>query len=99
MWQDAVFLGGSVLSALALGPVLRDSKACVPLGTSLPSVGLRLTYVAAFLSLGMTWSAAGVALVSALWGLVALYRRPTMADAGPPVDAEGAVSSGFAGAD
>lgn len=99
MWQDTVFLCGSVLTALALGPVLRDSKACVPLGTSLLSAGLRTAYVVAFLSLGMTWSAAGVALVSALWGLVALYRRPSLVDAGPPVDVEEPVHSGFAGSD
>ncbi|QLD88344.1 hypothetical protein HWV07_04575 [Natronomonas salina] len=99
MWQDAIFLCGSVLTALALGPVLRDSRACIPLGTSLTSAGLRTAYVAAFLSLGMVWSAAGVALVSTLWVLVALYRRPSLVDAGLPVDVEDPVHSGFAGSD
>ena len=78
MWQDAVFFAGSVLTAVALGPLLRNSSACVPLGTSVSTAALRAAYAAAFLSLGMTWSALGVALVSVLWGLVALYRRPRL---------------------
>ena len=98
MWQDAVFLGGSLLTALALGPLLRNSNACVPLGTSLSYAGLRVAYVAAFLSLGMAWSAAGVALVGAIWALVAMYRRPSLI-VGPPEEAESPVQSGFAGSD
>ena len=76
MWQDFVFLGGSVLSLLVLVPTLRDSMASVPLGTAAPSAALGLLYGATFFSLGMTLSGAGSLLTGAMWSGIALLRSP-----------------------
>ena len=90
MWQDLVFLAGSVLSLLVLVPTLRDSMASVPLGTAAPSAALGLLYGATFFSLGMTLSGAGSLLTSAMWSCIALLRSPNPVDdrpgAGRPAD-------------
>ena len=76
MWQDLVFLTGSVLSLVVLVPTLRDSMASVPLGTAAPSAALGLLYGATFFSLGMTLSGAGSLLTGAMWSGIALLRSP-----------------------
>lgn len=76
MWQDAVFLVGSVLSMFVLVPTLRNPMANVPLGTSLPSALLGIVYGTAFLTLGMTLSAVGSLLTGLLWSLIASRRSP-----------------------
>ena len=76
MWQDLVFLAGSVFSLLVLVPTLRDSMANVPFGTSAPSATLGVVYGATFLSLGMTLSGAGSLLTGAMWSGIALLRSP-----------------------
>ncbi|MFC6724276.1 hypothetical protein ACFQE1_07795 [Halobium palmae] len=76
MWQDLVFLAGSVFSLLVLVPTLRDSMANVPLGTSAPSATLGLVYGATFFSLGMTLSAAGSLLTGVMWSAIAAIRSP-----------------------
>lgn len=76
MWQDAIFLAGSVFSLLVLLPTLRDSMANVPLGTSLPSAGLGLLYGGTFFSLGMTMSAVGALLTGLAWSVIAFLRSP-----------------------
>ena len=76
MWQDLIFLGGSVLSLVVLVPTLRDSMASVPLGTAAPSAALGLLYGATFFSLGMTLSGAGSLLTGAMWSSIALLRSP-----------------------
>jgi len=48
MWQDLVFMFGSGLSIIFLAPTLRDSSARVPLGTSLPSMGIGFVYGTTF---------------------------------------------------
>jgi len=76
MWQDIVFLCGSVFSLLVLVPTLRDSMANVPLGTSLPSAIIGIIYGTAFLTLGMHLSAAGSLLTGIMWSLIAFLRSP-----------------------
>ncbi len=76
MWQDMIFLAGSVFSLLVLAPTLRNSMANVPLGTSLPSAMIGIIYGTAFLTLGMTLSAAGAFLTGVVWSLIAALRSP-----------------------
>lgn len=76
MWQDLVFLAGSVFSLLVLVPTLRDSMANVPLGTSLPSATIGVVYGVTFFSLGMTLSATGSVLTGVMWSAIALLRSP-----------------------
>lgn len=76
MWQDVVFLLGSVFSLVVLVPTLRDSFANVPLGTSLPSATIGVAYGLTFFSLGMTMSAVGSLATGVMWSLVALLRSP-----------------------
>lgn len=76
MWQDGIFLFGSVFSLLVLVPTLRDSTANIPLGTTLPSASLALVYGTTFFSLGMTLSATGSFLMGLTWSLVAFLRSP-----------------------
>ncbi|WP_224333809.1 hypothetical protein [Haloprofundus halobius] len=76
MWQDLIFLAGSVFSLLVLVPTVRDSTASIPLGTSLPSASLGVVYGTTFLSLGMTMSAVGSLLTCVMWGVIATLRSP-----------------------
>ncbi|MFC4540678.1 hypothetical protein ACFO5R_01900 [Halosolutus amylolyticus] len=76
MWQDLVFMLGSGLSIVFLAPTLRDATANVPLGTSLPSMGIGFVYGLTFLSLGMAFSAAGAIAAGSMWALIALVRSP-----------------------
>jgi hypothetical protein len=76
MWQDIVFLCGSVFSLVVLVPTLRDSMANVPLGTSLPSAVIGIVYGTAFLTLGMSLSATGSLLTGIMWSLIAALRSP-----------------------
>lgn len=82
MWQDVVFLAGSVFSILVLAPTLKDSMSHVPLGTSLPSSLLGVVYGGTFFSMGMTFSAGGSLLTGLLWGLIAIVRSPGASEAG-----------------
>ena len=76
MWQDLVFMLGSGLSIVFLAPTLRDASANVPLGTSLPSMGIGFVYGMTFFTLGMTFSAAGAVAAGTMWSLIALFRSP-----------------------
>ena len=76
MWQDFVFLGGSVFSLIVLVPTLQDSMATVPLGTTVPSAAIGLIYGTAFFTLGMNFSAAGSLLTGIMWSLIAYLRSP-----------------------
>ena len=76
MWQDFVFLAGSVFSLFVLVPTLRDSMANVPLGTTLPSATIGLVYGTTFFTLGMHFSAVGSFLTGVMWSLVAYLRSP-----------------------
>ena len=75
-WQDLVFLGGSLLTVVALLPTLRDLDARIPLETSFPKFALAVIYTGTFYTLGMTLSAAGLLATAVAWALVARYRSP-----------------------
>lgn len=76
IWQDVIFLCGSVFSLLVLLPTLRDSMANIPLGTTLPSATIGMVYGTTFFSLGMTLSAVGAILTGVMWTLIAALRSP-----------------------
>lgn len=79
MWQDFVFLAGSMLSIVFLAPTLRDADARVPLATSMPSMGIGFVYGVTFATLGMAFSAMGAFTAGTMWSLIALLRSPTLA--------------------
>lgn len=76
MWQDFVFLAGSMTSVLFLYPTLRDTAARVPRATSVPSMLIGGAYATTFLTLGMTFSAAGSFAACTMWSLIAAFRAP-----------------------
>ncbi|WP_126664015.1 hypothetical protein [Haloterrigena salifodinae] len=76
MWQDFVFLAGSVLSITFLAPTVRDPTAQVPLGSSVPSMTVGTVYSFTYATMGMTFSAAGALGVATMWSLIACYRSP-----------------------
>lgn len=76
MWQDFVFMAGSLFSLVFLLPTLRDSMANVPLGTSLPSAAIGFIYGGTFISLGMLYSGLGAICAGTMWSAIALLRSP-----------------------
>ncbi|ELY71961.1 hypothetical protein C490_04337 [Natronobacterium gregoryi SP2] len=76
MWQDFVFLAGSVLSIVFLAPTVRDANARVPLGSSIPSMTIGSIYSFTYATMGMTFSALGSIGVATMWSLIAFYRAP-----------------------
>lgn len=76
MWQDFVFLAGSVLSIVFLAPTVRDSAARIPLGSSVPSMTIGAVYSFTYATMGMTFSALGAAGVAVMWSLIVCYRAP-----------------------
>lgn len=76
MWQDLVFLVGSVLSIVFLAPTLRDKTAQIPLGSSMPSMTIGSIYTVTYATLGMRFSALGSAGVAIMWSLIVCYRSP-----------------------
>lgn len=76
IWQDLIFLAGSVFSLFVLVPALRDATTKIPLGTSLPSATIGIVYGTTFFTLGMTMSAAGSILTGVMWSVIAILRSP-----------------------
>lgn len=76
IWQDGIFLAGSVFSLFVLVPALRDATTNIPLGTSLPSATIGIVYGTTFFTLGMTMSAAGSILTGLMWSVIAVLRSP-----------------------
>lgn len=76
IWQDFVFLAGSMFSVIVLAPTLRSKTASVPWGTSLPSAIIGIIYGATFFTLDMRFSAAGALVAGTMWSLIALFRHP-----------------------
>lgn len=76
MWQDLIFLAGSIFSLVVLVPTLRDQMANVPLGTTLPSATIGMIYGTTFLSMGMLMSAVGSILTGVMWSAIAFLRSP-----------------------
>nr|WP_273736936.1 hypothetical protein [Natrinema soli] len=80
MWQDLVFLGGSVLSIVFLAPTLRDKTAQIPLGSSMPSMTIGSLYTITSATLRMRFSVLGSAAVAIMWSLIVCYRSPSPHD-------------------
>lgn len=76
MWQDFVFLIGSMTSVIFLYPTLRDSASQVPRATSVPSMLIGGAYAMTFYTLGMSFSAFGAFAACTMWSLIALFRNP-----------------------
>lgn len=76
MWQDMVFLIGSMTSVMFLYPTLRNAASQVPRATSIPSMLIGGAYSFTFLTLGMTFSAAGSFAACTMWSLIAAFRAP-----------------------
>ena len=76
MWQDLVFLVGSMTSVIFLYPTLRDAAARVPRATSIPSMLIGGVYSMTFFTLGMEFSAIGSFSACTMWSLIALFRAP-----------------------
>ncbi len=76
IWQDFVFLCGSMLSVFFLYPTLRDAAARVPRATSIPSMLIGGAYAFTFFTLGMRFSAFGAFAACTMWSLIALFRAP-----------------------
>lgn len=76
IWQDAVFLVGSMTSVAFLYPTLRNTAARVPRATSVPSMIIGGVYSLTFFSLGMTFSAVGSFAACTMWSLIAALRAP-----------------------
>lgn len=76
MWQDFIFLGGSVFSIISLAPTLHSTVSSVPWATSLPSAAIGIVYAFTFFTLGMTFSAVGALCAGIMWSLILTFRRP-----------------------
>lgn len=76
IWQDFVFLIGSMTSVVFLYPTLRDSASQVPRATSVPSMIIGGAYSLTFFTLGMTFSAFGSFAACTMWSLIAAFRNP-----------------------
>lgn len=76
IWQDLVFLTGSMLSVAFLYPTLRDAAARVPRATSVPSMVIGGAYSMTFFTLGMTFSGMGSLAACTMWSLIATFRAP-----------------------
>lgn len=76
LWQDFVFLFGSMFGVLTLIPTLRNSVSCVPRSTSLPSMLIGGVYSLTFITLGMYFSAIGAFAACTMWSLILYYRAP-----------------------
>ena len=76
MWQDLVFLVGSMTSVIFLYPTLRDAASRVPRATSVPSMLIGGVYSMTFFTLGMEFSAFGSFSACTMWSLIALFRAP-----------------------
>lgn len=91
MWQDFIFLAGSIISIISLTPTLRSAVASVPLATSLPSATIGFVYGVTYLSLGMSFSAVGSLAAGLMWSLILAFRRPASTESRSflPTDAAG----------
>ncbi len=76
IWQDLVFLVGSMTSVMFLYPTLRDKASRVPRATSIPSMLIGGVYSLTFFTLGMHFSAFGSFAACTMWSLIALFRNP-----------------------
>ncbi len=78
VWQDLVFMAGSLLSVIFLAPALRDANARIPLATSVPKMALGGVYAVTFATMGMALAAVGLLATGVTWYLLAAYRSPSV---------------------
>ncbi|QLK24689.1 hypothetical protein HYG81_11215 [Natrinema zhouii] len=76
VWQDLVFMAGSLLSVVFLAPALRDANVRIPLATSLPKAALGAVYAVTFATMGLSLAAIGLLATGIMWYLLATYRSP-----------------------
>ena len=77
IWQDAVLsIGGWILNISALATAF-DDTASVPRTTSATQVVVLLLFILTYFSLGLLWAAGSVAVGSAIWLFIYLYRNST----------------------
>lgn len=76
VWQDFVFMAGSLLSVAFLYPTLRNAAARVPRATSVPSMLIGGAYSFTFFTLGMRFSALGAFAACTMWSLIVWFRAP-----------------------
>ncbi|WP_049924317.1 hypothetical protein [Halopiger djelfimassiliensis] len=81
VWQDVLFLVGSLLSVIVLVPAVRNANARIPLATSLPKMLLGGVYAITFASMGMYLAAGGLLATGVMWCLIAAYRSPSVGPA------------------
>lgn len=93
MWQDFIFLTGSIISIVSLTPTLRSAVASVPLATSLPSALIGIVYGLTYFSLGMTFSALGALAAGLMWSLILAFRRPTRTESRSFLPTDGAAET------
>ena len=74
--KDLILAVGTAILGVLILPSLFDSRARVPLLTSLTSGVLLVVMTATFVSLGLDLTAGSTAFASLAWLLVATFRRP-----------------------
>ena len=74
IWQDLVFTGGRFVLALALVPAL-FARSKPPRVTCVLTAAILTAFSGAFLSLGLSISAAAIGLNALVWWLLLLQRR------------------------
>jgi hypothetical protein len=72
---NVVFLTGSSVKAVMLTPTLRDTKAMVPLSTSVTTMICWMSFATMYLLMGMKLAAVATYLGGIMWLLVAIYRN------------------------
>jgi len=86
--QDLILASGSAIFGLLLLPTLLDSKARVPIATSLTTGLLLALEAGVFLSLGLLFTSVTTGFAAAAWLLVACYRRSGRASRSSSVESK-----------
>ncbi|WP_226004958.1 hypothetical protein [Natrinema salinisoli] len=79
VWQDGIFMAGSLLSVVFLAPALRNVNTRLPLATTVPKMALGVVYAVTFATMGMSLAAGGLLATGGMWFLLAAYRSPRSA--------------------
>jgi hypothetical protein len=74
-WQNMVLAVGGILFTVALIPVLRNSKAAVPLSASLLTAAVLTAFLPVYASLGLWFGFAGETSTAVAWWLILIFRR------------------------
>lgn len=74
IWQELVFVTGSIISIVTLMPTLRNVASVVPRKTSLPAAVLGITFALTYASMDMYVSGSGALVTGLLWAAIARWR-------------------------